>query len=420
MKEKITKRTVDALPAGDFIVDTEIKGFVARRLPSGVVTYGFQYRTPDGRRPWMSLGLHGSITADEARVLAKKRAGEVADNRDPAAEQRAAIARSENTVSAVLDEYIERDVRARGLRTVAAIESAFDRLVRPVIGTRSIYDLKKSDLIKMLDGIADDSGPVMADRTLAYVRAAFRWQSNRDDDFTPPLVKARTKPSERRRDRILDDQEIRDVWLALSQLEPSDEVPVCYPQFVRLLLLTAQRRTNVARIHADEVNGDIWLIPAEQTKNKRPHLVPLTQAVIEMLGEGDAFFISSDDGQTAFSGYSKAKRALDKKIAAMRKAEGRKPMQHWTLHDLRRTSRSLMSRYATPDVAERVIGHAITGVRGVYDLYEYADEKRAALESLASRIAAIVGEQSGQVVEFPERKSSGGEGTATLQRVVGS
>jgi len=423
MKEKITKRTVDALPSGDFIADTEIRGFVARRLPSGVVTYGFQYRTPDGRRPWLSLGLHGSVTPDEARVLAKKRAGEVADNRDPAAEQKAERAVTANTVNAVLDNFVERYVREQGLRSEATIVSAFNRLVKPKLGAKSIYALTRGDISGLLDDIVDGSGPVMADRTLSYVRKAFNWQMTRDELFNSPIIKgmARTKPAERKRKRILDDGEIRDVWLALDQLEPTDDVPACYPRFVRSLLLTAQRRTNVARIHADEITGEGWVIPAERMKNKLPHLVPLTDAVIELLGEGDSFLISSDDGETAFSGYSKAKRALDKKIAEMRKADGRKAMPHWVLHDLRRTGRSIMSRYATPDIAERVIGHAIPGVRGVYDLYEYADEKRAALESLASRIAAIVGEQSGQVVKFPERKpSSGGEGTATLERVVGS
>src|SRR5258707_6720830 len=110
MKGKIGKRSIDDLEPGQLLADTEIKGFVARRLPTGLVTYGYRYRDrKSGVRRWARLGLHGSITPDEARILAKKRAGEVADNRDPMAEGQqsraaAALAKatSATTVSVVL------------------------------------------------------------------------------------------------------------------------------------------------------------------------------------------------------------------------------------------------------------------------------------------------------------------------------
>ena len=176
------------------------------------------------------------------------------DKRDPGAEQK----RIElTTVASVLDNYVKLNVRLRGLRTADAIESAFDRLVKPEIGAQSIYSLKKSGMAAMLDKIAANNGPVMADRTLAYVRAAFRWHADRDDDFTPPLVKARTKPSERQRKRILDDQEIRDVWRALDLLILRRGRPSMLSSgFVRALLFTAQRRTNVSHISRDEITGE--------------------------------------------------------------------------------------------------------------------------------------------------------------------
>jgi integrase len=390
MKGKITKSAVDKLKSGNFIADSEVKGFIARRLPSGVVTYGFQYRTPDGRRPWISLGLHGRVTPDEARTLAKKRAGEVANDHDPAADRK----RNGNgsTVNAVLDQYIERDVRARNLRSAHDITSSFDRLVRPRIGARSIYDLRRSDIGELLDGIQDRNGAVMADRTLAHLRAAFNWQAARDDNFVPPIVKrmARTKPKEMARDRTLDDGEIRDVWNALDQLIVGTDAPACFPRLVRALLLSGQRRSNVAEARSDQISDGQWIIPGAEMKHKRDHLVPVTAGLSDLFGQGDGFLFSSDGGKTSFSGFSKCKRALERKIAKLRKGDGRKPMPPWRLHDLRRTARSILSRYTTPDHAERVIGHVIAGVRGVYDLYEYADEKRTALEKLARHVRGIV------------------------------
>ncbi len=410
MQTKIVKRTIDQLQPRQSIADNEVKGFRARCLPSGVITYEFRYRNRQGQRKFINLGRHGSITADEARVLAKKRAGEVADDRDPATERATERAVSTNTVNAVLDNFVDR--YARKQRSAATIESAFDRLVRPSIGTRPIYDLTRSDMTELLDAIEDGNGAVMADRTLAYLRKAFNWQMTRDEKFISPIIKgmARTKPRERQRDRVLDDQEIRDLWNALDQLAPTD-APACYPDFIRALLLSGQRRTNVSDWNTDENTGGNWVIPAERMKGKRAHLVPITDALAAFIVGRRGFVFSSDGGKTPFSGYSKAKTALDRKIAELRKAHGRKPMPHWTLHDLRRTARSIMSRYTSPDIAERVIGHVIPGVRGVYDLYQYADEKRAALEKLGTHIEGVV--------RAAAIKSSRGKGTLAARSDVG-
>jgi integrase len=313
MKAKISKRTVDALSFGDVIFDTEVRGFVARRLRSGTVTYGYRYRVGHSRK-WLPLGLHGRITAEQARELAKKRAGEVADYRDPAKEREATRAVTENTVNAVLDRFIARHARARDreLRSADTIERTFERLVRPKIGATSIYDLRRRDIVKLLDVIEDENGPVMADRTLAHLRKAFNWWAARDDEFNPPIVigMSRTKPRERARKRVLDDQEIRDVWSALDDL--GDDAPACYPRFVRALLLTAQRRDNVATMRWEEFADIGWIIPAEKFKTGQEQVVPLTGVVEDLLGEKrkKGFVFSNDGGKRAFSGYSKSKRAL--------------------------------------------------------------------------------------------------------------
>src|SRR5437868_8711287 len=132
MQTKITKRAVDALEAGQILADTEIKGFVARRLDSGAATYGFRYRDKTtGKQRWVGLGLHGTITADTARAEAKKRAGEVAASRDPAAEREESRATANlaklaetNTVNAILDKFVARYVK--NLRSGDQVERAFN------------------------------------------------------------------------------------------------------------------------------------------------------------------------------------------------------------------------------------------------------------------------------------------------------
>jgi integrase len=407
MRARISKATINGLPRGKLLIDTEIRGFVARRLPSGGVSYGLRYRDrTTGQRRWIGLGVHGDITPDQARREAERRRGEVADKRDPLAEKHQTRAAAGSSVSAILDAFLERHVR-KNLRSAGEVERVFNVYVRPRIGDKPIYGLLRNDLVKMLDAIEDGNGPVMADRVLAHLRKAFNWQASRDDRFNTPIVKgmARTKPAERARKRFLSDEELRDVWRALD----TANVPGCYPAYVRALLLTAQRRDEVARMSWPEIEGEAWIIPAERYKTGNENVVPVTDAIFKLVGKPQktGFVFSTTGGELPFSGFSKAKRALDKAIAELRKREKYKPVPHWTLHDLRRTARSLMSRAGVPaDIAERVLGHKIAGVRGVYDRHEYIAEKRDALERLAALVERIINPPAGNVAEFPRAAKS--------------
>ena len=395
----ITKRRVDVLRLGESLVDDQVRGIVVRRLRTGSISYGLRYSS-GGRQKWLSLGLHGRLTPSQARDLAQQRAGEVAAGRDPLAEDQAERAADAHTVNAVLDAFVERHVR-KNLRAGAEVERVFNTCVRPAIGSKPICELRRRDVVELLDVIEDRGSPVMADRTLAHLRKALRWWATRDDAFVPPIVPgmARTKPAERARRRTLTDEEICDVWHALDIAD----VPACYPNYVRALLLTAQRRDEVARMSWGEIQDDTWIIPAERYKTAVENIVPLTVTVQQLLGKPQkrGFVFSTTYGDLPFSGFSKAKAALDKAVAELHKREKRKPIPHWTLHDLRRTARSLISRAGVPaDIAERVLGHKIPGVRGVYDRHEYVTEKRDALQKLAVLVERILN-PADNVVQIP-------------------
>jgi len=194
----ITKRRVDALRPGESLVDDQVRGFVVRRLSTGSISYGLRYSS-GGQQKWLSLGLHGRLTPSRARELAQQRAGEVAAGRDPLAEGQAERVAAANTVNAVLDAYLERHVR-KNLRSADEVERVFDQNVRAAIGAKSICELRRRDVVELLDAIEDRGSPVMADRTLAHLRKALRWWATRDDTFVPPIVRAwrgRSRPSER-------------------------------------------------------------------------------------------------------------------------------------------------------------------------------------------------------------------------------
>jgi integrase len=284
-------------------------------------------------------------------------------------------------------------------RSWAETQRILDRYVTPAWKGRPIADVRRSDMTQLLDQIEDKSGPVMADHVLAIVRKLFNWYAARDEEFRSPIVKgmARTKPKDRARKRTLSDVELRALWAATATIEPA-----VFGSLVRFLLLTAQRRDEAARARWSEIEDKIWTIPGERYKTGDPNSVPVTSDVEQIL-KGvlrRGAYVFTTTGKTPFSGFSKAKARFDEQmLAVLRETDPKAKLEPWVLHDLRRTARSLMSRAGvSPDHAERVLGHVIPGVRGVYDRHSFVEEKRDALTKLGALVARIVNPPADNVV----------------------
>jgi hypothetical protein len=410
MQAEITTRAVKALEPGQFIADTAIEGFRARCLPSGVVTFGYQYRAA-GRRRWLSLGTHGEVTVDEARRQAKIHTGRVAADKDPAAERDRG---GDTSINALLDEYLRRDVQARGLRSAKEIARQFDVYVRPRIGSRSRYEVEREDMARLFDQIEDRNGRVMADYVMRTMRAAFNWLEPRDSKFRSPIVKKLRRSHAKLRQRKLDDREIRDLFRVLDDMV--NVLPCHFRDLVLALLLTGQRIGNVSQMHSDQIDGNDWLIEVEErTKlsasvktDDAKFLVPLSAPLRKLADAREGWIFSADVGgrvKPRDRGYSKEKKKIDAALAELRKREHREPMKGWTWHDLRRTARSILSGYTTSEIAERTIGHAIAGIENTYNCYHYADEKRAALEALARHVMKVPwGRRAAGSGQFPKRR----------------
>jgi integrase len=389
MRGIISKQTIDRLAKGTTLWDQEVRGFFARRLPSNTISFGFRYWFR-GKHPLLSLGTLGSVTPAEARRLAKSAAGKVAAGRDPQEEKTAHRARVENSVNKVIDTFMERHVQ--GLRSAHAIAAVFANHVRPALGAWSVYDVGLEDVNRLLDRVEDEAGAGAAQNVLQYVRQSFAFWQLRDPKFRSPIPAvrglARIRKSERARTRTLDDQEIRDLWRGLADL--GDDL---LSRYAKALLLSTRRRGELAGMRWEEVTADgLWIVPPERSKSKSEIAQPVTRAFREMLGPPrSAGFVFSRSGTSGFTRFSARKAELDAALATLREREGRPAMPAWRWHDLRRTARTLMSRAGvTSDIAEMVLGHKLTGIRGVYDRHGYEVEKRAALDRLAALIQRIV------------------------------
>ncbi len=386
------------------------RGFGVRVTASGARAFVLNYRLR-GREHRFTIGAWPDWSAlkavREARGLRQRvdRGENPVEDRTPPP--------STASVASMLDDFVARYVRNKNqpLRSADEYESAFNRLVKPRIGKLSVYEVRRSHINEMLDKIEDENGLVMADRTLAYLRKAFNWYAARDDQFNVPVVRgmARIKPKERSRTRILSDQEIRIIWPVLGE-------PGTFGALVKTLLLTAQRRDEIAQMSRREIGEDtIWEIPAERYKTKRPNFVPLSKAALAVIEAqpklDDCDFVFPSRAETPFSGFGKSKAKLDKAVFAAMKKQATKgakvePIPNWTLHDLRRTAKTLMVRAGVrPDISERVLGHVIAGVEGTYDRHSYAAEKRDALEKLAAMVERILNPTPSSVAIIAEHRA---------------
>jgi integrase len=311
-------------------------------------------------------------------------------------------------LEAVAREYFVRD--GKKLRTIERQKREWERLVFPKLGKRQIGDIKRLEFVRLFDRIEDESGKRVADTTLTFVSKLLNWHAIRDENFRSPLVRGmrRIGHGEGERSRILNDDELRIVWLV------AEAYPGVFGPYIRFKLLTGVRRNEAARMKWDELSdgspdhpGVHWTIPAARMKAKpgkaRDHVVPLSVAARGILDSIPRFgpYVFTTNGRTPIGGYSKFKRTLDARILAeLRKQDPKAgPLPHWTLHDARRTARSLLSRAGvTPDIGERCIGHAMDRIRGVYDRYSFYDEKRHAFAALASMVERIVTPPAANVV----------------------
>jgi integrase len=375
--------------------DPELTGHYVRVQSSGQRSYVTVARDPAGKQVWATIGACDVLSIDEARARAREaikrvRAGLPAFESPPT---------KPDSFRDVAENWIKRHVVENGLRSHKEIVRCLDRYVFPAWQDREFMSLRRSDIAALLDRIQDEHGPRQADYVLAIIRGIANWFSSRHDEYRSPFTRGmrRTDPKTRKRTRILSDDEIRGLWRVT-------ENGGRFGAIIRLALLTAQRREKIAGMRWADVSLDgTWTVPTDDREKGTGGALVLPKAAVDIIQQqsrlGENPHVFAGKGRGPFSGFSKSQRELDAKL---------EEMPPWSLHDLRRSARSLMSRAGVrPDIAERVLGHAISGVEGVYDRHSYRDEKADALLRLAALIRdIIVVPEQAKVVSMAKRKKS--------------
>jgi len=425
-KLKLTDAAVQRLtaPQGDRVeyFDATLPGFALR-------VSGSTPHNPEGRKGWVVFyrfgGKQKRLTIEPGYPAlgladARKQAGAafqaLARGEDPgaakqeakaAARQDPAIAeavaqketqeRKRGVIENVIEDFIKRHLEAkhRAPRYIAETRRLFKLHVLPRWLGRELRTITRRDVIELLDEIADRGTPIAANRTRAAISALCNFAIRRGivpTDWASPVALTERPGAESKREHTLSSAEIAAMWNAAG------EIAHPFGPYFRMLLATAQRREEVARMRWADIDlaERTWIIPSDMTKPGRAHAVPLSPLALRLLEDcpraGAHVFTSRRErrrpdaepattsqrpGDAAISGYSKAKRLLDEKIAA-----GGDAVAAWTIHDLRRTAATMMAKLGVARFTlSRVLNHADQSVTGIYDRHEYLDEKRQALDS---------------------------------------
>jgi integrase len=370
---------------------------------------------PSGSRSWAFRYIHNGKTG-------KKTLGSAGDGRLSLAAARAAAAahrhrferdatdvmrvtgvpgisggghdKIETAAASFLELHAYRKTRPS---TAWATERVFNRIILPAWRGRSIADIRKRDVIDLVESVAVSGRGYLANRTLGTLSKFFNWLVARDALAFSPVTGIEKPHQEEVRERTLTDAELRRLWLACEDSEP-------FGQALRVLILTGARRNEISQMRWSELDeGETWTLPRERSKNRRPHKLVLpsqARAIIAAMPViAGCDFVFTADGKRPVTGWDKAKVRISAKagIAA----------ESWRLHDARRTCASGMQKLGVSvPVIEKALNHVsgtFRGIVGVYQTHDYADEVRIALQKWADRVEEIVGGKPAKVVKLRGR-----------------
>jgi integrase len=385
---RLTDKTIAALAMSKGKVeaihyDDDLPGFGLRLRAGGSRRWVYTYRIGVRDRR-ITLGSPTALSAGRARTIAAELAAKVRLGNDPAGEKHENRARAAETMGATLTAYlaVKRETVRSGSYT--GIERHLAKHCRRLHGVR-IDKIDRRAIAATLTTIAAKSGPIEANRVRASLSAFFAWCMREGLAAANPVIGTGRRP-ERSRDRVLTDVELKAIW---SATVGNDD----YSAIIRLLTLTGARANEIAALSWPEVDDDRITLPALRTKNKRDHVIPLSEPAQVILDRrprrADRDFIFGRRNGRPFSGWSVCKGLLDARI----KDKG-VTLADWTPHDLRRTTATRMAELGVqPHIIEAVLNHVSGhkhGVAGIYNRATYEPDKRQALALWAEHLLAIV------------------------------
>lgn len=359
--------------------DVACKGLSLKLTKKGVKSFSYTFRlgSKTGR---VTLGQYPDLGLADARMHVEAMRKQVAAGTDPRHVKAEERSQRERTVTEMVTQFIERYAKPKN-KSWRQAESNLRLYLVSALGTKPVSAVKRGDIHAILDQLIKEGKGPSANRALAHMRKFFGWLVERDYLEHSPADHVKKPYAEKRRERVLSDQEIKAIWDASNFLSKP------YRAWLRLSLLCGQREMETASIQRSKIEDGLWYLSSNETKNKRENVLPLSRqamAVIEeLMAEGGEYLLSSGRiGDVPINGFSKAKVQLDRHSG----------VSEWRLHDLRASVATNLGKLGYDRFTIKlVLNHKDTGVTAVYDRYTYLDEKREALQKWADRLDDIIG-----------------------------
>ena len=367
--------------------------------PTGRKSFIVRYRNAAGRT--RKLTLTAGVTLAAARKLAADALFEVAQGRDPAAAKQAARrnadAHRDDTVERLATRFIEEHAKRKTRKNSwQQTVHVFENIVLPAWKGRLVGEIRRRDVRELIEDVAKGR-PVMANRALARLSRFFGWLIEKEVIETSPVVGVKRPVEEKARERMLDDDEIVKLWAAC------DAIGGPVTAVIKLLLLTGQRRNEIAHLKWNEVHSDVLELPGERVEGKQAHLVPLsTQAAAIIASMPKMVPQVPKPGGYVFghklTHFERVRPEIDRRMGNV---------APWVLHDLRRTCASGMARIgiAVP-VIEKILAHksgSFKGIVSTYQRHSFLPEMAAAMQKWGDHVEQLVTGKSAKIVKLPKR-----------------
>lgn len=408
-------------------IRSEGNGFTIRVMPSGCKTWLYLYSF-DSKRREMNLGNYPDVSLETARESFDTAKKKLKNGIDPLAEREQAAdeRRRAPTVADLVDEYIKK-YAMKFKRSWQEDERILKKEVLPFWGKRKAQDIKKRDVILLLEGIVERGSPGMANNTFKIIRKMLNYAVEKDILILSVALGVKLPAPSNARERVLSQDEIKLLWCNLDTASISDDIR----RVIKLILITAQRPGEVIGMHTSEIDGNWWTIPVERSKNGKTHRVYLTALALDTITQSIEHIkrVRNIPAEQEYCGFvfpcphknkyqSADRHAISRAIARnitwpltddkgkpLYTKEGkpatknRLGVEHFTPHDLRRTAATFMAKAGEMDeVIDAVLNHAKQGIIKVYNQYRYDKEKQQALEAWERKLNSIITGKESNVI----------------------
>lgn len=373
--------------------------FGIRVSPKGKMVWFIMYKNETGNIKRYRIGDYPKLSLKGASKEANKAMDKVNDGEDPQAKKQAF--KKAPTMADLWEEYqkaLARRSTPKATSTIREEERRWEKVIKPDLGNTKVINVKRPHIAALLNEVAD-TAPVSANRLHSLLSVMFKtaldlgWL-----EIHPMYMMSKPGGQETTRSKYLEDDEIKTIWPYFDKLQPN------FRDILKLILLTAQRPGEIMAMRWQDLDLDETVWRLTENKTNSAHLVPLSDQVITILEgrkKGTGYTKKQEwMTQSDFvfpSRYNKAKGAKTGHATNTKNARNKvkkdSGITGWTSHDLRRTARTIMSRLKIKQhVRERVLNHSQGGIVGVYDQFDYLQEKRDALDKLARELYQIIGQ----------------------------